>query len=223
MFNEEAITNFFISYAYSPNKVYGFILLFMTLSSLGLPVPEEIILVSAGFIAFMVMHPSIYPPPYEGAVGVDYITLAIVCFVCVVASDLLIYFIGKSLGPRLKGNRYFQKLLPDKKLEVVARWYSKYGAWVCGIFRFIPGIRFPGHMSCGMMGVSVWKFLAVDGLAALISVPTQIILVALYGKVILAQFKRFKMILGGLLILFLIYYIGKKLWLKYQKRKGLNL
>lgn len=63
---------------------------------------------------------------------------------------------------------------------------------VPAIFRFTPGVRFPGHLSCGMMGISPWTFLAADGLAALISVPTQVYLFAHYGEVILSTIKQVK-------------------------------
>lgn len=63
---------------------------------------------------------------------------------------------------------------------------------VPAIFRFTPGVRFPGHLSCGMMGISAWTFLAADGLAALISVPTQVYLFAHYGEVILSTIKTIK-------------------------------
>jgi membrane protein DedA with SNARE-associated domain len=84
--------------------------------------------------------------------------------------------------------------------------------WVCGIFRFTPGIRFPGHLSCGAMGVKWWQFLAVDGFAALVSVPTQVILVAFYGEIITSKFKEFKIILFSLLaIVAIVYFVRKKL------------
>ena len=46
---EHVITEFFSQYAYSPMLVYSAICLFMILSAFGLPIPEEIVLISAGF------------------------------------------------------------------------------------------------------------------------------------------------------------------------------
>ena len=71
------------------------------------------------------------------------------------------------------------------------------------------------------MGIPIWKFLTVDGIAALISVPTQVILVAYYGDVILAQIKKFKMILLVIIALVVLFYLSKKLYEYYQKKKAI--
>ncbi|MFP5458564.1 MAG: DedA family protein, partial [Bacteriovoracia bacterium] len=72
----------------------------------------------------------------------------------------------------------------------------------------------PGHLSCGLLGIPLWKFLAIDGTAALISVPTQVWFVATYGEVILNSLQQFKFYLfGGLAILFLLW------WIKNRFRK----
>ncbi len=216
MISEAAITEFFLQYAYSPNYVYLGVVAFMTMSSFGLPIPEEIILVSCGFIAYMTLNPDLYPPPSPDSTGVDLITLSIVCFLAVLLSDMVIFWLGKFFGPKIFASKFFKKNFNEKHLDKVNSWYKKYGAWVCGVFRFTPGLRFPGHMSCGMMGVKLWKFLAVDGTAALITVPTQVVFVAYYGKEILTYFKQFKMALGGVILLFVAY----KLINKYRSKKA---
>ncbi len=212
-----AIEQFFLGYAYSPMHVYIGVVVFMCLSSLGFPLPEEVILVSAGFIAFMALHPNEYPPPTPDSVGVNYITLAIVCFLAVVVSDFIIYLTGKYFGVKLLETRFFKKILSEKNMAKINSWYGKWGAYVCGIFRFTPGIRFPGHMSCGMMGVKWWKFILVDGAAALISVPTQVIFVALYGKEILAKIKPYKMVFFSIIGLVIIYYLFKHFFLRKKE------
>src|SRR5690606_30064114 len=100
-FSEAGLIAFFSQYAYEPMYVYGFIVAFMFASSFGLPVPEELTLISAGLVAHMAHSPEIYPPPYEGAVGVNVFTLSIVCFMAVFLSDLTVYFIGKFFGTHI--------------------------------------------------------------------------------------------------------------------------
>jgi membrane protein DedA with SNARE-associated domain len=217
LISTEQITAFFTSYAYAPNMVYGGVFLFMTLSSFGLPIPEEVVLVSCGIISYMAMNPDLYPPPTGAGPGVDYQLLAFLCFIAVLYSDLLVFLVGKYFGAKIFKTRFFKKHFSEDRMLKVNAWYGKWGALVCGIFRFTPGLRFPGHMSCGMMGVPVYKFMLVDGLAALLTVPTQVILVALYGEVILAKFKEFKLVLGGLFLLWLVYYLSKKY---FFKKKG---
>lgn len=215
------LIEFFSSYAYQPALVYTFIVAFMTASSFGLPIPEEMTLVSAGLVAYMASNPDQFPPPTPDAEGVNLITLCIVCSVAVIGSDLLIYSLGRLSGDRIRGSKIFKKLLPDDKFIKIDRLFQKYGYWASGIFRFTPGVRFPGHLSCGIMKVSVWKFLAVDGTAALLSVPTQVLLVAYYGEIILEKFKEFKLILGGVILLIIIFIMIRKLFRKKQAKEEL--
>lgn len=213
------IVEFFANYAYEPALVYTFIIGFMTASSFGLPIPEEMTLISAGLVAYMANNPQKYPPPTPDSLGVNLYVLCVVCFVAVIGSDLLIYGLGRLFGDKIRGSKWFKKILPDKKFAKIDKLFQKYGYWASGIFRFTPGVRFPGHLSCGIMKVSVWKFLAVDGSAALISVPTQVLLVAYYGEVILDKIAEFKIVLGIILLIIIVILLIRKLISRF-KTKG---
>lgn len=217
-FSHNALMAFFSQYAYQPAYVYGFITLFMFASSFGLPVPEELVLVTAGLVAYMAHNPDKFPPPYDGAEGVNVLTLAVVCFLAVFLSDFIVYLIGKFFGGKIIKTKFFQKQVAGKGFDRINSWFQKYGGWACGIFRFTPGLRFPGHMSCGLLGIPLWKFALVDGLAALISVPTQVYFVATYGEIILNKIAEFKIIavsvLGALLVIWLI----RKIYLKNVRK-----
>ncbi|RYZ76221.1 MAG: DedA family protein [Proteobacteria bacterium] len=220
---EHIITELFSQYAYSPWLVYGAVCLFMLLSAFGLPIPEEIVLISAGFVGHMALHPADYPPPYPGAPSVNIYVLAFVSFVAVMGSDFLIYVLGKKFGPRMFKMKWFARLISENALDRIQRWTRKYGAWAVFAFRFTPGVRFPGHLMCGAMGLSPWRFVGVDMIAAGISVPTQILLVSLYGETILRYFGQFKLYLfstfGVLLIAFLIYKVIQRRTLKVSAPK----
>lgn len=211
---EQIITEVFSQYAYSPILVYSAICVFMMLSAFGLPIPEEIVLISAGFVGYMALNPDLFPPPTPDAIGVNVHVLATVAFIAVIGSDYLIYILGKRFGPRLFKMRFFARLVSDSALEKIQRWTRKYGYWAVILFRFTPGVRFPGHLMCGAMGLSPWKFLGVDVIAAGFSVPTQVLLVSYYGREILMHFGRFKMYLFSALavgfVAFLIYKFREK-------------
>lgn len=218
-FSHQALMTFFSQYAYQPYYVYGFITLFMFASSFGFPVPEELVLVTSGLVAYMAHNPDKFPPPYPGAESVNVYTLCIVCFLVVFMSDFIVYLIGKFFGGRIIKTRFFQKQVAGKGFDTINSWFQKYGGLACGFFRFTPGLRFPGHMSCGLLGIPVWKFIAIDGIAALISVPTQVYFVATYGEIILSKITEFKKYVAlGLLIIGLIWLIRKV----YQKHVRKN-
>ncbi|HXH30727.1 MAG TPA: DedA family protein [Bacteriovoracaceae bacterium] len=218
--NEAKLMAFFAEYAYQPMYVYGFIVAFMVASGFGLPIPEELTLMSAGFVAYMAQHPELYPPPYPGAKGVDTIMLCLVCFLAVVFSDTLVYLIGKYFGGRIIKTRFLKKQVEGEGFKRINVWFQKYGGWACGIFRFTPGLRFPGHLSCGLLGIPLWKFVTIDALVAFLSVPTQVYIVATYGDVIFEKLKEFKLAVLAVLGVVLVVWLVRKVYLKNVRKNA---
>ncbi|MBO9665615.1 MAG: DedA family protein [Bdellovibrio sp.] len=206
-------------FAYQPGTVYIALVGMMLLSAVGLPLPEEVTLISVGILAFMGANPQHFPPPYAGAPVVNVHTAAIIAFLAVFLSDFLIYTIGRIFGRKLLYHPRVHKMFPPHLMKRVEEWTHKYGTYACGIFRFTPGIRFPGHLACGMLHFPVWKFLLIDGLAALISVPTQIYLLAHYGEPILMKLRQFKLVVFAIIGLLLIYFLFKKIREKMMNKK----
>jgi len=197
-------------YAYEPMWVYIFTVLMMLLSAVGFPIPEEATLVSVGLLAYMGTHPQNYPPPFSGASHVDAETAALVAFLAVFAADFIIYAIGRFFGRKIFDWKPIRAILSEENRIKIEEWTAKYGAYACGIFRFTPGLRFPGHLACGMLKFPAWKFGLIDGLAASISVPTQILLLAYYGDHILKFLKQFKIGVLCVLLAVVIYLLYKK-------------
>ena len=205
---ENAIAVFFAQYAYQPIAVYAGIVGFMMASAFGLPLPEEVVLISAGLIGAKAMHPELYPPPSPDTARVNAYALAAVALFAVMSSDYLIFWLGRTAGPRLFKTSFFARFLPPPTVERIRRWVNAYGYWTVIVFRFTPGIRFPGHLMCGAMGLKRAKFIAIDFIAATLSVPTQILLLCFYGEEILGKLKRYKLIALGIfacVALFLLY------------------
>lgn len=215
---QEPIFQWMSQFAYQPNMVYAAIIGMMLLSSVGLPLPEEVTLVSVGILAFMGAHPHLFPPPYEGAPVVNVHTAAIIAFLAVYGGDFIIYCIGRVFGRKLLNRPFVKRIISDEMMNRVQDWTKKYGAYACGIFRFTPGIRFPGHLACGILRYPIWKFLLIDGIAAGISVPTQIYLLAHYGEPILEKMRQFKIVLLGVILLVGIYFLIKKIRSRYRSR-----
>ncbi len=216
----EPIFQWMSQFAYQPDIVYSGLVGMMLLSSVGFPLPEEVTLVSVGILAFMGANPHMFPPPFAGAPVVNVHTAAIVAFLAVFMSDFLIYTIGRVFGRKILNHPTMKKILSDSMMLKVEEWTKKYGAYACGIFRFTPGIRFPGHLACGMLKYPVWKFVLIDGIAALISVPTQIYLLAHYGEPILVKLRQFKLVVLGIILVVAIYFLFKKIREKIRARKS---
>lgn len=219
-FANEPIFQWMSQFAYQPGVVYAALIGMMMLSSIGFPLPEEVTLISVGILAFMGAHPQHFPPPYPGAPVVDVHTAALIAFLAVVVSDFTIYVIGRVFGRKLLYHPRVHKFFPEHMMKRVEEWTHKYGAYACGIFRFTPGLRFPGHLACGMLHYPVWKFLVIDGIAALISVPTQIYLLAHYGEPILTKLRQFKFVVFGVIGVLILYFIFRKLRERWKLQKA---
>lgn len=187
---ENYVVEFFQQYAHSPWLVYSAIWGFMLLSAFGLPIPEEVVLISAGLIGNSAL--SFNEPNSSPLEIVNVYVLSGVAFLAVISSDSLIYGLGRRFGPKLFKMRWFNRMVSDQSLERIQTLSRKYGYWAVVIFRFTPGVRFPGHLMCGAMGLSLGRFLLIDALAAGISVPTQVLLVSFHGKAILKVFMDVK-------------------------------
>jgi membrane protein DedA with SNARE-associated domain len=216
--SQAEILKWFAQYAYEPTIVYFTIVTLLLLSSFGLPIPEEVSLLGAGLVVYMGRHPELFPPPTVDAVRIKAIPTATICFLAVFLSDLTVFLLGKYFGKQVPESRFFRRFLNSKKQKKIVKWTNKYGMWACSLFRFTPGIRFPGHLMCGSFGIKTWKFAVADGSAALLSVPTQVILIAAYGDIILAYLQQFKLALILILGLLVLIFIGWKL-LTWRKRK----
>lgn len=213
----ETVFKWLVQYAYEPGIVYTIVTLIMFASAFGFPLPEEVTILSVGILAYMAAHPTDFPPPYVGARGIEVVEAAIVCFIAVIVSDLVVYVLGRRFGPRLMKWRMIERLITPEALKKIETWTARYGMWAAAAFRFMPGLRFPGFWACGMAGLSPWRFLLADGGAALISVPTQVFLVATYGESIFGFLKQMKvLIFSAIAIGVLLYFIRRFMQMRRQ-------
>lgn len=188
--------------------------------AVGFPLPEEVIILSAGILGHMSLHPETYPPPYEGAPSVEPYALALACLSAVIITDSIIYYLGHKFGKKLLESKWAKKHAPEHQVDRVRRWVKQYGFFAPGVFRFIPGVRFPGHLMCGALDMKYWNFVITDGIAAVISVPSQVLLVALYGEVIIDRLGQFKLIVFGTLGVLGAGYLVYKLWFKPKQQQS---
>ena len=68
-----------------------------------------------------------------------------------------------------------------------------------------------------MSQLPAWKFLMMDGLAAMISVPTQILLIYHYGEEILGVFKQFKIAILIIAAVAGVIWLARYIWLRARK------
>lgn len=216
-FAHDQLFQFIAQYAYAPYMVYGIVFLMMIASGFGFPLPEEAQIVSVGLLAYMGAHPELFPPPYPNAPVINGYQAAIFVSFSVIVADNLVFWIGRTYGRKLMRIERLKRIFESNAMTKIHHFAHKYGVYAAFIFRFTPGLRFPAHIFLGMSHFSALAFFLVDALAVLISVPTQILLIYHYGEEILSAFMRFKIYFGIALGVFLVVFIGRKLWLRFKK------
>lgn len=131
--------------------------LLLILCGLGLPLPEDIVLVAAGILA-----------QDEGR---SWISTACIMYLGVIGGDSIIFMLGRHFGQKLLAWEVTHHLFPPRKQVKVAKLFERYGSIVLLLARFLPGLRAPIYSTAGAMRVSFVKFVTLDGIAALLSVP----------------------------------------------------
>lgn len=147
---------------------YFVILAVLLACGFGLPLPEDITLIAAGILAARSI--------------IDFNTAVALCMFGVLMGDGIVFWLGSHYGTRLRGTRFFSLILPEKRDAAVKAVFQKYGDKVIFMARFMPGLRTPLFFATGSYHVSFWKFLFLDGFAALISVPLWVYVGYLFGS-----------------------------------------
>ena len=141
--------------------VYGYIAVFLVLIAcgFGIPIPEDITLVAGGVICGL-------------AASMDVHLMVVVSLLGVIVGDGTMFMLGKLLGPRVKNVPLVKNVFTEKRYQQMQEKVHKYGNRILFVARFLPGLRAPIFVTAGISRrVSYWKFLVMDGGAALISVP----------------------------------------------------
>jgi len=125
---------------------WGYIGIFITmmLESALIPIPSEIVIPFAGFLAYM------------GEMNIWLIVL-VSTFANLVGS-IVAYVIGKYLG-RGFIERYGKYVLLDMRhLELVERWFDKYGSLTVLFSRMLPVVRTVNALPAGIGKMNFFKF-----------------------------------------------------------------
>jgi membrane protein DedA with SNARE-associated domain len=130
------------------------------LCGLGLPLPEEIVLLAAGF--FCAEHPEHASLPW----------MMLWCATAILAGDLPPYIGGRVFGVRLLRLRWLRWFVTKQRLASFDRWFRRRGDMVIFIARFLAGLRVVAYFTAGTMKMPWGRFLLLDGLGIVLIVPT---------------------------------------------------
>lgn len=199
--------DFFFSFVYQWSY-FGLVLVLLA-AGFGLPLPEDIPLLAAGWLV------------HKG--GADLRLMIFSGLFGVILGDTTLFVLGHRYGMHVLEHRLFRWLAKPWLLEKVRSMYTSHGAKILFAARFMPGLRSIVFLNAGVFRVPYWKFLAFDGGAALISVPLWILagwkfsahIEQLLGSARLASY-----IIGTVLALALLAWGLWEYYHNYRKRNG---
>lgn len=170
------------------NYLAPFTVLF--LCGVGLPIPEEVTLIGAGLLL------------HAGEVG--FLPITAVCSAAILLGDSVPYWIGRRWGLQALQVRWVGKLLHPERFARLQKRFEEHGQWATFGFRFVMGLRIPGYFMAGMLGMGYARFLVLDALGVLITVPVSIWLGSLFGDQVdrlHATMGRFHLVLAFVVVL----------------------
>lgn len=144
-------TDGFLAYA----TVFGI----LVACGLGVPLPEDISLILGGFLA------------HKGAASLS--GMMLIGFAGILVGDSLIFYAGRRLGSQVgrSPTGFLAKVVTPEKRAKVEGLFGLHGQKIVMIARFLPGVRAVTYFTAGSAGMSYWRFIFWDGLAALLSAP----------------------------------------------------
>jgi membrane protein DedA with SNARE-associated domain len=163
------------------------------LTPFGLPIPEELLLMSAGMLTGRGL--SELPRAIPSCLGAMHL------------ADLMTWLLGRRIGLHPRGLLSYLVTLED--LRRVEHLFQRYGGWALVFGRQVPGLRSVAIFFAGASGIPYRRFLPLDLLSAAITASLYITVGHLYADdfaAISAAAERYRSwIVGGLGALFALF------------------
>lgn len=186
------------------NSGYFGIFLLMTLESALIPIPSEITMPFAGFLAS------------RGELSFTLVVLA-GAFGNLVGS-LFAYYLGYYLEEHIALNlvKKYGKfiLLSEHEYLRSIHWFKKYGSSIAFFSRLLPAVRTVISLPAGLSEMNVWKFSIYTFLGSLIWSAFLTYIGFFLGEnwhSLEVYFRKFEILIGVILILGALWYINHKL------------
>ncbi|WP_301098567.1 DedA family protein [Otariodibacter sp.] len=197
----EFLISFFNSYGYF---AVFFILL---ICGFGIPIPEDITLVSGGVISGL------------GSANVHW--MLVVSMIGVLIGDSTMYWLGRIYGENILNFPLIRRIATPDRFSHVQDRFERQGWKLLFIARFLPGLRAVVYLTSGITNkISFTHFVIVDFCAAIISVPIWVYL-GYFGSKNLdrlhSQIHQGQMIIWSILIVGGLFALWK--WKKSRQKK----
>ena len=155
---------------------YAGLLLVLLLGSVGLPIPEEVAIITAGVLShYKVMRWWLALPTV---------------IVGVLSGDIFLYWLGRRYGVGVLDHPLIGRLVDRARLEKVEAAYRRRGALIVFLARHVIGVRAAAFLGAGVVRLPFWKFLAADGAAISYGIPINFFLAYFFTRHVNAILKE---------------------------------
>lgn len=136
---------------------YAGVFVALFLGALGVPLPEEVPILTSGVLA---------------RAGVVRWWLALpVCLAGVLSGDVVLYWAGHHWGERVLAWRVVRRVLSPAREARLKAAYHRHGVKIVLTARHVMGLRAAAFLTAGIVRVRFLRFLMADALAASVGVP----------------------------------------------------
>lgn len=191
-------------------SAYSLVIGMLLICGVGVPIPEDITLIAAGILA---------------AIGAMSLPGALIAGFCgVMFGDAFMFYLGRLYGRRALNLPIIRSIINEKRVEQAERKVLRNSKFICFTARFLPGLRSPLFLTAGMLGVRPVIFFALDGFAALISIPVWVVGGWWFGQNIeeaLGFAERMQVTLVIILATLITGYFLFRKWRKNRRAKAL--
>jgi len=182
--------------AMTPIGAYLWLGTILLLCGFGLPIPEDISLIAAGYFSWR-GEQGLYP-------GLNVHKAFAVCLAAVLAGDTIAFFFGRRYGRRVLASNLARRYFTPRRQLRVRAYFRKFGSKVVLVGRFTPGLRFTIFFTAGTLHVRPSVFFIYDFAAAAFSVPVLVYVAWFFGDKIDLVITRARQTEHGILIAIVI-------------------
>lgn len=136
---------------------YVVVITVILIGGLGVPIPEDVPLVLAGYLA--------------GQGHAEPVLLLPLAFLSTLCADGITFWLGRRFGGQLARLPLLRRLLSPRRVERSRLVLDGHGGKIVFASRFVPGLRSPMIFAAGSAGMPLRRFLPSDAAAAAIGVP----------------------------------------------------
>jgi membrane protein DedA with SNARE-associated domain len=139
---------------------YAAILGVLLAAGAGVPLPEELTLLTSGVLA----HEGVLRLPIALAVG----------YAGVVGGDAIAFTLGRRHGEKVLSSRLVSRVLTPERRARLDAHFTRHAFLTVAVARHLGGVRAATFALAGAHGVPLRTFLLADTLSAILSVPTAV-------------------------------------------------